>query len=696
MKSSLLAIMCCLWNMLPAGSLTAAERTGTSQPRMLQEAGAFRMAADDGQAAVRKLGMEVRDGVAAVPFPESRAVTGVAVSGKIIRHDPDYIVRILLRDRQGGEHLILESYEEICDGDTVLFSDYCEETALMDGIDADSVKVVARGATVQLDRLRYGRAAVSEATLRKSAARTAAALRDTLRRQQVQRIADRINEYNRAHKKLWRAGVTGVALQPYEVRKRTVGFSDEVSSLGLEYYAGGIFQFGSHRKDAREDGHAALKSVTATAGTSPFPESFDWRNRHGRNWITPHRSQGFSGYCTAFGALGCVEALANLYLNKKKDIDLSEQNLAVCAYNEDGDPYIDGYANPFRVLDYMKVYGVYDEQTNPYEELRDRLCIRDHINPYYAVSIQDYTVMKDQEANYMEYDSVKYHLIHHGPLYAGFYNNASPANSHAMALIGYQTVHAGDTVSFYNNQEGWHVIAENDMKDPCWIFKNSWYDSPDYFYAIFENSNTAVGKSMLGPAYIELSTSTLMQELNDTVVWEDRDGDGYYFWGLGPKPANCPSYVPDEPDGDDSNPHYGPMTAYGRLLSFNPDENDTLYISGSMNASPPYNIYETLPRKIFHHTVVEPGVTWHINTNVSFVNGAKLIVKPGATLAVSGSSYTPSFTASLENVILIVEPNATLDISEYGRVILNESSNPSMSVQDGSTLVIYSLKSIIK
>jgi hypothetical protein len=26
------------------------------------------------------------------------------------------------------------------------------------------------------------------------------------------------------------------------------------------------------------------------------------------------------------------------------------------------------------------------------------------------------------------------------------------------------------------------------------------------------------------------------------IVCEDRDGDGYYYWGIGPKPSNCPLF----------------------------------------------------------------------------------------------------------------------------------------------------------
>ncbi len=48
----------------------------------------------------------------------------------------------------------------------------------------------------------------------------------------------------------------------------------------------------------------------------------------------------------------------------------------------------------------------------------------------------------------------------------------------------------------------------------------------------------------------------------------DKDGDGYYYWGIGPKPAHCPP-CPDEKDGDDSNPGLGPLNDDGTCTIIN-------------------------------------------------------------------------------------------------------------------------------
>ena len=45
----------------------------------------------------------------------------------------------------------------------------------------------------------------------------------------------------------------------------------------------------------------------------------------------------------------------------------------------------------------------------------------------------------------------------------------------------------------------------------------------------------------------------------------DKDGDGYFNWGISlNKPPACPSDSPEEEDCDDSNPNLGPIHADGR------------------------------------------------------------------------------------------------------------------------------------
>ena len=149
------------------------------------------------------------------PFGErgQSALRSVVVTGRIVRKSPDYVVRIVLKDSRGGERLVLESMEETAPvgADTLTFTGYGEETLLMDGMYADSLKVFASDATVMLDEVSYTTEPVMGGL-------TPAANR----KRQVESIVERINAYNVANGKLWRAAVTEVSLLDYATKKRVV------------------------------------------------------------------------------------------------------------------------------------------------------------------------------------------------------------------------------------------------------------------------------------------------------------------------------------------------------------------------------------------------------------------------------------------------------------------------------------------
>ena len=75
---------------------------------------------------------------------------------------------------------------------------------------------------------------------------------------------------------------------------------------------------------------------------------------------------------------------------------------------------------------------------------------------------------------------------------------------------------------------------------------------------------------MLIPFYAETPVYSI--SLTDqNIVCEDADGDGYYFWGISEtKPAHCPSWVPDTPDGDDSNINLGRIDPLGNISNLYP------------------------------------------------------------------------------------------------------------------------------
>ena len=76
-------------------------------------------------------------------------------------------------------------------------------------------------------------------------------------------------------------------------------------------------------------------------------------------------------------------------------------------------------------------------------------------------------------------------------------------------------------------------------------------------------------------------------DFNETdISCTDNDGDGFYCWGIGPKPSHCPE-CHDQADGDDSNPCIGPMDEFGNLIYFTPtpEAKDTIILYSNSSGS---------------------------------------------------------------------------------------------------------------
>jgi hypothetical protein len=184
---------------------------------------------------------------------------------------------------------------------------------------------------------------------------------------------------------------------------------------------------------------------------SELPASIDWRNTNGTDWLTPVKSQGRIGSCTAFGVIGALEANLRIYYNDSEwDIDLSEQHLF-----EFGGGSLDGmYITD--ALEYLRIMGTPEEWCNPY-------------NPY---TMFDYTTHSDWKSytskiNWWAWTSnttlVK-ELLMYGPLvtslavYENFIDYESGIFTPSGELLGYHCV----TLLGYNDTGGY------------WICKNSW------------------------------------------------------------------------------------------------------------------------------------------------------------------------------------------------------------------------------
>ena len=146
-------------------------------------------------------------------FPSSKStnkITGISIDGNFTRSDKQYLVRVLLKDVEGHEYLIMESYREFNDKWSDVFYNYCEETKILNNIIPDSIKIIIRGASLQLTNIHYLESQAND-TLTKS--KSQVINREDVRIKQVESIVKKINTYNISHNKLWRAGITELSLK---------------------------------------------------------------------------------------------------------------------------------------------------------------------------------------------------------------------------------------------------------------------------------------------------------------------------------------------------------------------------------------------------------------------------------------------------------------------------------------------------
>jgi len=306
---------------------------------------------------------------------------------------------------------------------------------------------------------------------------------------------------------------------------------------GFEYYKGGIFEIEPPKP----------KTQTLSQTTSNFPPSFDWRNRHGKNWMTEVRNQHIPnpcGSCWAHATVGAIEGVINLYFNQKLDLDISEQELLSCSRGGDcggGDPNI--------ALSYFYQNGLATEECIPYKGLVEE-CKKcgEYEKKLVKHSGKEPRIISNIYSAGDE--GLKKLLITNGPLitdevYLLYPDLKFPEGLHVMVLVGYDTC----------------PISGNNV----FIFKNSWGKEwgENGYLKIFVDRVTVIP---VEPPF-EISFAP-----NLKINCEDRDNDGYCNWGISKdKPDTCPAFCKPEKDCDDSNPNLGPFNS-----NYNCQENPPL------------------------------------------------------------------------------------------------------------------------
>lgn len=572
-------------------------------------------------------------------FANITQIYGLSMNMSINTLDSDFLVRVILMDDVGRQYLVAETYPELTENDTLVFTGYCEETSVLSGIRPSQLLLYIHHAELHIESIGI----ITTPSPIHHAPASLQTLIDSVKIQQIQNKVDRINQYNINHNKLWLAGVTEVSLQPYQTKMSILGCVDSTSTGCLEYYYGGIIDIGTTQS-------------APTQSNSQFIEEFDWRNRHGKNWMTSIKNQSSTPYCVAFATIGCLEAMTNLYFNRKINFDLSEQELAsCCVYNPVPDTPIS--IPPMKALYYIKSRGAIMEEDDSFKYNKPQVCTREQITPNNVISITNY----HSEFTSNE-DLIKKNLIRKGPLIAcisaGIIDNDHDRWGHSMILTGFGKIYEGMRLVDINPEEYPDNFGNTvESGDPrigmtYWKFKNSWglYNTDGYMYVIFNDLSALI---------FLLSIETPIRTLNytdDDIICEDLDGDGYYNWGIGTPPSSLPSWAPYFPDGDDTNPDVGSINMYGRLEDIVPDHYPVIVIPSNNNSTNAYHA-----QYVHFHTEILSGVRFEVDNRLNFYNGAKLILRNGCTLIVKEGGW-------LNNVILEMEEGCKIILEDGGKI----------------------------
>lgn len=539
-----------------------------------------------------------------IPLNNMGTIYSFSIDAAIHQPQEASLTLIVLEDTDGHEYVVAESSWFRFDTTEVYLNHYCEETAILGGVTPAFLKCYLTGeANVTITDV-Y--------TSSQPATNNTDTIANYIKEEQTNNIVDRINDYNTRHRRLWEAAVTDVSLHFYQNKKEYYndGNSDAYSS-NMQYYSKGLFEIGEPR------------AYSASMDSSLFVPSFDWRNRHGKCWLTPSKSQGKSAYCVPFAAVSMLESNMLLHYNGASSIDLSEQYVASYC----GISYSSGCFDNDAVIRFLKTDGTINEDSMKFEDRKDYIppAIRPEGNEH--VYLYDYDNINSDN---ISLDTLKKYIINRGPGVYGY--RIQNEGGHAMTLAGYGTITPGTTYLYIDGHKKDTICSDADslVGRTFWIYKNNLNPekakNKGYMYVIYHDVSRW---SMAGGAFFPKGTPS--SNVSRTILCEDLDGDGYFNWGVGS--PHIPVWA--QSDGDDSDSTIGHMNEYGYCENLPADHPTYEYIYNDSTLTT-FECSST-------YLGVLHGATVTLHTQPFYANGTKILLDRGATLVIDGFTVNLDF-----------------------------------------------------
>jgi hypothetical protein len=476
--------------------------------------------------------------------------------------------------------MIFEAYPLIVDDSHIDINAGCDETCYLNQVDPVSVKIQIINAELNFKSLFY------YSDFHDNLPQMQYDVKRSRDWQKIDKMNSRIPDYNMK----WVADDNDIVAKYYYEKKEM--FGEAYYLCGFEYYKAGLFEYNKYFPNPKVDPNLV--------------RSFDWRNRHGANdpasdywdgdylgtgWFTSVKNQTL-GTCWAFSAASLTEVISNLYSNDSLDFDLAEQHLISCSSS--GDCYEGDDADALNFIHYS---GIVEEDCYPYNcPLQD--------NCEHLCSSPEYLKIKDTiSVDYRNFDSLRIAIIKHGPITLDYFHTKDGKGRHAANLAGYLFDCSDSTV--------W------------WLIKNSWgtdWGMNGFGYIRIDTTFAAAG--------IETPVYQGIYELQ-THCW-DLDSDGYYYWGIGPKPENC--NCPDTADCNDNNPFVGGYDEnYNCSCIFEMDSvthhitSDTTWLDSTF---------------VNYRISIDSGACLTIRSYAAFAPEARITVLPGGQLILDSAYLT--------------------------------------------------------